>query len=72
MCLSLRLEVSLQQNEIMDLFVDDYKSLSDRDWITGNQSDATLKVGLYLYSHPSLGHTPAVTEMVMPLMRDML
>ena len=38
-----RLEVSLQQNEIMDIFADDYKELSETDVITGNKSDTNLK-----------------------------
>lgn len=38
-----RLEVYLQQNSILDLFVDDYKALSDTDGITGNKSDTNLK-----------------------------
>ena len=36
--------MSLQQNEIMDIFIDDYKTLSDTDGITGNKSDTSLKV----------------------------
>ena len=38
-----RLEVYLQQNSIIDLFIDDYKALSDTDGITGNKSDTNLK-----------------------------
>ena len=41
-----RFEVSLQQNEIMDAFIDDYRSLSDSDDIMGNKSDTNLKVQL--------------------------
>lgn len=37
-----RVELCLQQNEIMNVFVDDYKSLPDTNWITGNKSDSTL------------------------------
>lgn len=38
-----RLELCLQQNEIMDLFLDDYLALSDTDGITGNKSDTNMK-----------------------------
>jgi len=38
--------VSLQQNEIMDPFTDDYRALSDSDGIMGNRSDTSLKVQL--------------------------
>ncbi|KAL5486545.1 hypothetical protein EMCRGX_G019042 [Ephydatia muelleri] len=37
-----RIELSLQQNEIMNLFVDDYKNLPDTSWISGNKSDSSL------------------------------
>lgn len=42
-----RLEIQLQQNQIMDLFVDDCRALSDEDWITGTNSGTHLKV----YTH---------------------
>ncbi len=42
------MELSLQQNEIMDVFLDDYRCLSDTDYITGNKSDTNLKVGSLL------------------------
>ena len=38
-----RLELALQQNNILDMFVDDYRALSDSDVITGNKSDSNLK-----------------------------
>ena len=38
-----RLELCLQQNEIMDFFPDDYLALSDTDGITGNKSDTNMK-----------------------------
>ena len=47
-----RFEVSLQQNEIVDVFIDDYRSLSDSDDIMGNKSDTNLKV--------QLSHTPMI------------
>jgi len=37
-------ELSLQQNEIMDVFVDDYRALSDTDGIVADKSDSSLKV----------------------------
>ena len=43
-----RFEVSLQQNKIVDVFIDDYRSLSDSDDIMGNKSDTNLKVQLSL------------------------
>ena len=39
-----KLEVCLQQNQIMDLFVDDCRDLSEEDWITGNNTGSNLKV----------------------------
>lgn len=39
-----RVELSLQQNEIMDVFVDDYRALSDTDGIVADKSDSSLKV----------------------------
>ena len=39
-----RLEVCLQQNQIMDLFVDDCRDLSEEDWITGSNMGSNLKV----------------------------
>ena len=39
-----RLEVCLQQNQIMDLFVDDCRDLSEEDWITGSNTGSNLKV----------------------------
>ena len=44
MCVCVRLEISLQQNLIMDLFVDDCRALSDEDWMTGSNSGTHLKV----------------------------
>lgn len=38
-----RVELSVQQNQIMDIFADDYRELSDTDFITGNKSDSSLK-----------------------------
>lgn len=38
-----RVELSLQQNEIMDVFVDDYRALSDTDGIVADKSDSSLK-----------------------------
>ena len=47
-CVHCRVELSLQQNEIMNLFVDDYKNLPDTNWITGNKSDSSLNVSVPL------------------------
>lgn len=41
-----RFELALQQNEIMDVFYDDYLSLADEDSTFGSKSDNYLKVGL--------------------------
>ncbi|XP_064386318.1 dynein axonemal intermediate chain 3-like isoform X2 [Halichondria panicea] len=38
-----RMELSLQQNQIMDILADDYTNLSETDFITGNKSDTNLK-----------------------------
>ncbi len=43
-CISIRVEIALQQNEIMDIFPDDYLSLADDDGIMMNKTDNTLKV----------------------------
>ncbi len=37
------MELSLQQNQIMDILADDYTNLSETDFITGNKSDTNLK-----------------------------
>ena len=39
-----RFELALQQNEIMDVFYDDYVSLADEDSTFGSKSDNYLKV----------------------------
>ena len=41
-----RLEICLQQNLIMDLFVDDCRALSDEDWMSGSNSGTHLKVSI--------------------------
>ncbi|KAM9324679.1 dynein axonemal intermediate chain 3 [Gastrophryne carolinensis] len=40
---SLRLELALQQNEILNPFVDDWKALSDQESAYGGRSDSQLK-----------------------------
>ncbi|KAM4722968.1 dynein axonemal intermediate chain 3 [Rhinophrynus dorsalis] len=40
---SLRLELSLQQNEIMNAFLDDWKTLSEEESTFGSKSDSHLK-----------------------------
>ena len=55
-----RVELYLQQNEIMNLFVDDYKNLPDTSWITGNKSDSSLNVSAPV--PPSLPLPPPVTQ----------
>ena len=52
-CVHCRVELSLQQNEIMNLFVDDYKNLPDTNWITGNKSDSSLNVSVSLCPTPA-------------------
>ena len=42
--ISIRVEIALQQNEIMDIFPDDYLNLADDDGIMINKTDNTLKV----------------------------
>lgn len=42
--LTSRFELALQQNEIMDVFFDDYFSLADEDSTFGSKSDNYLKV----------------------------
>ena len=54
-----RLEIQLQQNQIMDLFVDDCRALSDEDWITGTNSGTHLKV---LFK--GTNHTPCIYKYV--------
>lgn len=44
--LSFRVELALQQNEIMDIFYDDYVNLADDDGIVGNKTNSNLKVRL--------------------------
>lgn len=39
-----RFELALQQNEIMNIFYDDWVSLSDTDSSFGNKADNHLKV----------------------------
>ena len=39
-----RFELALQQNEIMDVFFDDWKALADEDSTFGSKSDNHLKV----------------------------
>ena len=39
-----RFELALQQNEIMDVFYDDYMSLAEEDSTFGSKSDNYLKV----------------------------
>ena len=39
-----RVELCLQQNEIMDIFPDDYLLLANDDGIVANTSDTNLKV----------------------------
>ena len=39
-----RFELALQQNEIMDVFCDDWKALADEDSTFGSKSDNHLKV----------------------------
>ena len=39
-----RVELCLQQNEIMDIFHDDYLQLANDDGIVVNKSDTNLKV----------------------------
>ena len=51
--LFLRLEVCLQQNQIMDIFVDDCRALSDEDWLTGSSSGMHLKV-VHTHTHTAL------------------
>lgn len=38
------MELALQQNEIMDIFYDDYVNLADDDGIVGNKTNTNLKV----------------------------
>ena len=40
----LRFEVALQQNEIMDVFFDDWQNLADEDSSFGSKADNHLKV----------------------------
>ncbi|XP_073449718.1 dynein axonemal intermediate chain 3 [Aquarana catesbeiana] len=40
---SIRLELALQQNEILNAFVDDWKALSDQESMFGTRSDSHLK-----------------------------
>jgi len=39
-----RFEVALQQNEIMDVFFDDWENLADEDSSFGSKADNHLKV----------------------------
>lgn len=41
-----RVELYLQQNEIIDIFPDDYLLLADEDGIVADKSDTNLKVSL--------------------------
>ena len=41
-----RVEFYLQQNEIIDIFPDDYLLLADEDGIVADKSDTNIKVSL--------------------------
>lgn len=50
-CCCCRFELALQQNEILDVFYDDYLSLADDETTFGAKSDNYLKVMYKLYIH---------------------
>ena len=55
-----RFELALQQNEILDVFYDDYLSLADDETTFGAKSDNYLKVCIQLNNKvTSLDHGPA-------------
>lgn len=47
-CCCCRFELALQQNEILDVFYDDYLSLADDETTFGAKSDNYLKVMWYI------------------------
>ena len=50
-CCCCRFELALQQNEILDVFYDDYLSLADDETTFGAKSDNYLKVMWYIMNH---------------------
>ena len=44
-----RFDLALQQNEIMDVFYDDWTALADEDSSFGSKADNHLKVTLTIY-----------------------
>lgn len=53
-----RFELALQQNEIMDMFYDDYLAMNDDETTFGAKSDSYLKVMKENFNEPNLtlGH----------------
>lgn len=50
-CCCCRFELALQQNEILDVFYDDYLSLADDETTFGAKSDNYLKVMWYIMNY---------------------